>query len=121
MKNWIIAALIAVIAVGGALGALATTVDTEANVEITVWQRVSDGELFLSTRPEGGRWTTHQTPLDMSNLSRSGRFRQGSAITVTVPLPAVAPPSVRGRVLGPDGEGQAGVRIEVIPQGAGEA
>ena len=88
MRNWIIGALVAVIAVGGALGAFAAsqTVETEANVEVTVWQRVSDGSLYLSTRPEGGNWTTHQTPLDMSQRSPSGRFRQGSAITVAVPV-----------------------------------
>ena len=90
VKNWAIAALIAVIAIGGAVGAFAATrtVETTANVEVTVWQRVSDGALFLSTKPEGGTWTTHNTPLDMSTLSSSGRFRQGSAIKVAVPVTA---------------------------------
>lgn len=88
MKNLVIAALVAAIAIGSAIGAFATTrtVETTANVEVTVWQRVSDGALFLSTRPEGGRWDTHRQPLDMSAFSRSGNFRQGSAITVAVPV-----------------------------------
>ena len=86
LKNWIIAALVATIATGGALSALAVTQQTTANVEVTVWQRISDGSLFLSTRPEGGRWTTHNTPLDMSARSSSGNFRQGSAIRVAVPV-----------------------------------
>ena len=88
MKNWIIGALVDVIAIGGTLGAFAAsqTVETEANVEVTVWQRVSDGALYLSTRPEGGSWATHETQLDMSALSRSGNFRQGSAIAVAVPV-----------------------------------
>ena len=88
MKNIIITALVAVIAIGGALGAFAATrtVETTANVEVTVWQRVSDGALYLSTRPEDGSWTTHQTALDMSALSQSGNYRQGSAITVGVPV-----------------------------------
>ena len=64
---------------------------TTATVEVAVWQRVSDGALYLSTRPEGGRWTTHGEPLDMSALSASGRFRQGSAITVEVPVVAPVP------------------------------
>ena len=89
-KNLVIAALVAVIAVGGALGAFAgppsQTVETEAIVEVTVWQRVSDGALYLSTRPEGGSWDTHQEPLDMSALSRSGNFRQGLPVTVVVPV-----------------------------------
>ena len=93
MKNLVVAALVASIAVGSGLGAFAATrtVTTTVNMEVTVWQRLSDGTLYLSTRPEGGRWTTHQAPLDMSALSRSGRFRQGSAIAVGVPVNDVAP------------------------------
>lgn len=88
MKNLVVAALVASIAVGSGLGAFAAsrTVTTTVKMEVTVWQRLSDGTLYLSTRPEGGRWTTHQAPLDMSALSRSGRFRQGSAIAVGVPV-----------------------------------
>ncbi len=86
MKNWIVAALLAVVASGGALGATASAQETTANVEVTVWQRISDGSLYLSTRPEGGRWTTHNTALDMRATSRSGNLRQGSAITVGVPV-----------------------------------
>ena len=98
-KNLIIAALVAVIAVGGVLGAFAgppPTVETEAIVEVTVWQRVSNGELYLSTRPEGGRWTTHEEPLDMSALSRSGNFRQGSAVAVAVPVEVEVPADDHG-------------------------
>lgn len=57
-----------------------------ANVEVTVWRGVSTGALYLSTRPAGGRWRTENTALDMSARSRSGRFHQSNAITVTVPL-----------------------------------
>lgn len=93
MKNWIIAALVAVIATGGALGAFAATYDTTANVEVRVWQRISDGTLFLSTRPEDGTWTTHNTALDMSEVSSSGRFRQSSFVTVGVPVTVEVPDS----------------------------
>ncbi len=88
MKSWIIATLMTVIAIGSAINAFAAnqTVETTANVDVTVWQRLSDGALFLSTRPERGAWKTHDTALDMSQLSRSGNFRQGSAITVGVPV-----------------------------------
>ena len=67
-------------------GSPVTVVETEARIEVTVWQRISDGALYLSTRPEGGAWDTHQEPLDMSALSRSGNFRQGSPVTVVVPV-----------------------------------
>jgi len=59
-----------------------------ANVEVTVWRRISDPTLlYVSTRPEGGRWRTLNTALDMSMESRSGRFNQSNAVLVEVPLP----------------------------------
>ena len=89
MKTTIIAALIAAIAIGGALGAFAATrtVETTANVDVRVWQRVSDGALFLSTRPQGVEdWETHDTELDMSELSRSRNYHLSSLVTVAVPI-----------------------------------
>ena len=88
MKTTIIAALIAAIAIGSALGAFAATrtIETEADVHVRVWRSVSTGNLFLSTRPEGGEWTTHNTPLDMSARSDSGAFDQSNFVTITVPL-----------------------------------
>lgn len=99
MKNWIVAALVAAAAFGGALNVLAATQTEGANVEVRVWQRISNGSLYLSTRPEGGEWTTHNTALDMSETSPSGQFRQSSFVTVHVPIPVVAP-----EVSDPDGE-----------------
>lgn len=56
-----------------------------AGVEVTVWRLVSDPSLlYVSTRPEGGSWTTLDTPLDMSGLSDSGRFHQSNAVRVSV-------------------------------------
>ena len=88
MNRAIIAALIAAIAIGGALGAFAATrtIETTANVEVRVWKRISDGELFLSTRPPQGEWTTHDAPLNMSELSRSGRFQLSSIVTAAIPV-----------------------------------
>ena len=88
-KNLVIAILVAIIATGGVLSAIAAsqTVETSANVEVRVWQSVSSGALYLSTRPEGGSWTTHDDEaLDMSEMSRSGSFRQSSFVTVSVPV-----------------------------------
>ena len=60
---------------------------TAATVEVTVWRRVSNPSLlYLSTRPEGGRWKTENAALDMSALGSSGRFHQSNAVTVAVPL-----------------------------------
>ena len=90
MKNLIIAALVAALAVVGGL-AYAGSVNTTADVDVTAWKGVSSGDIYLSTRPAGGSWTTHNTPLDLTALSSSGRFYQGSAITVTVPVAVDVP------------------------------
>ncbi|MCY3918552.1 MAG: cadherin domain-containing protein, partial [Chloroflexi bacterium] len=58
-----------------------------ANIDVTVWRSVRTGNIYVSTRPEGERWTTHNTPIDLSNLSRSGRFYQGAPLPVEVKLP----------------------------------
>ena len=94
MKNIVIAALIAIVAIGGTIAAFAAVHETTANVEVRVWQRVSDGALYLSTRPEGGTWTTHDAEaLDMSELSRSRNFRQSTFVTVAVPVEVEIPDS----------------------------
>lgn len=74
MRNVFIGTLVAIIAGGGALGVYASsrTVETEATVEVAVWQRIADDTLYLSTRPEGGRWETHRDALDLSTASESG-------------------------------------------------
>ena len=64
-----------------------------ANVEVTVWRRISNPSLlYVSTRPEGGSWNTLDTALDMSMLSSSGRFHQSNAVLVEVPLEDPEPP-----------------------------
>ena len=57
-------------------------------MEVRVWRRISDGELFLSTRPTGSGaegWVTSDA-LNMSALSQSGRFQLSSVRTVQVPV-----------------------------------
>lgn len=80
--------MVAVVAGGGALGAYAAsrTVETETTVEIAVWQRIADGTLYLSTRPEDGGWDTRRDALDMSPAGDSGRFRRSGIVSVTLPV-----------------------------------
>ena len=60
---------------------------TTTAVEVTVWRSISDpAQLYVSTRPAGGRWRTLNTPLDLSMRSASGRFHQSNAVRVAVPL-----------------------------------
>ncbi len=54
-------------------------------VGVTVWERISNGQLYLSTRPEGGRWETHTPALTFSE-SRFEGWMEGSAVTVDVEL-----------------------------------
>ena len=60
-----------------------------ATVHVAVWRSTSNpGDLYLSTRPEGGTWTTHDDdgPLSMSVFG-SGRFeRSDDLIAVDIEL-----------------------------------
>ena len=56
------------------------------NIDVTVWRSVRTGNHFVSTRPQGAGWTTFNTPIDLSALSSSGNFYQGSPVTVEVDL-----------------------------------
>ena len=97
MKNWIIAVLVGVIAIGGALGAFAATqtVETTETVEVRFWQGVNDNSvLWYKARPEGGDWTPI-TRLRMPDLDRSENYHQGDIaidvpVTVTVEVPDAA-------------------------------
>lgn len=90
LKNLTIALLVAAIAAGGVLAyaqGRTVEVDTIASVEVRVWRNVADpGRLHLSTRPAGGRWTTHNERLDMSELSSSGNWHQSNFVIVDVPI-----------------------------------
>ena len=62
--------------------------EARAAVEVTVWRSVTHPKLlFVSTRPDGGRWRTLDTPLDMSARSSSDEFHQSNAVPVVTPLP----------------------------------
>ena len=70
MKNWIIAALVAVIAVGGALGAFASTRMVDRVIEVRVWEDAEDpSRNYLSIRSRGTSWSiagTHELTLDQT-------------------------------------------------------
>ncbi len=88
--SWIVAALAAIVMFGGGGGVApvprAEAATATATVYVTVWKSVSTGNLYLSTSPDDRDWTTLNTPLDMSQLSASGKFYQGSRIPVDVPV-----------------------------------
>ena len=69
-----------------------------ADIEVRVWQAVSDEEApFVAARPEGGTWgTVGLFPLEMSGLSSTGSWHNGDA-TLAVAL-ASGPLNVDVRV-----------------------
>ena len=85
-RNWTIAVLVAVIAVGGIVGAVSAT-SGEETVEAVVFQRVSDGSIYLATKVEGESWA-YTEALDMSRLTSSGHFRLSPVVNVSVPVEA---------------------------------
>ena len=107
IRNWIIMALVAVIAIGGAVTFAQSSRTT--NIEVRVWEDVNDPERnYISARPEGGSWRTLGTiPIPLTDgVSSSGRFRYGD-ITMRVPLPDRDTPTPTSRSYTPQvGEGE---------------
>ena len=90
LRLWGLAMVAAVVALGAVGGVSAQGGPEEpqaAGVEVTVWRRVANPSLlYVSTRPEGGSWRTLNTALDMAALSRTRTFHQSNAVLVEVPL-----------------------------------
>ena len=89
VKNWIIAALVAFVAVGGAVGAFAGAHTVNRAFEVRVWESVDDpSEHYLSIRSAGGSWETAGTiPVPLTDgASANGRYRYGD-LRVVLPVP----------------------------------
>ena len=96
MKNWIIAALVAVIAIGGALGAFAATRTVDRVIEVRVWESVDDpSENHLSIRTRGGDWSTVGTlEVPMGDDPEDGGGYRFGDLTVVLPVSVDAPDQV---------------------------
>ena len=83
-KNAIFIALLAVVTVGSTF-TTGLAQEPEATVELRVWQSVSDPlQVFLSARPEGGRWGSAER-LPMARTNARGTLRYSDRV-VTVPI-----------------------------------
>jgi len=84
-KKAIFIALLAVTAVGGTVATVGAQGNTEATVELRVWQRVSDPlRIDLSVRPAEGRWgRTERLPMVETSASKNFRYTDRS---VAVPV-----------------------------------
>ncbi len=90
MKNWIIAVLVAVIAIGGAVGAFAGTRTVDRVIEIRLWQNVDDpSENHLSIRARGGDWSLVEVP-QAHGTSDSGQYAYAD-LSVVVPVDVDGP------------------------------
>ena len=92
MKNWIIAALVAVIAVGGALAAFAQSRTVDRVVEVRVWESTEDpSRNYLSVRARGGDWDLIGTHgVDLSETTEDGRLRYAD-LAYTLPVSLAGP------------------------------
>ncbi|MXY36136.1 MAG: hypothetical protein F4052_08350 [Dehalococcoidia bacterium] len=99
-KKAIFIALLAVTAVSGTVATVGAQDNTQATVEVRVWQSLGDAErLYISARPASGSWATLGTirlPLD-DGRSSDGRFIYGD-IRLDVPLADRPPVTVEVRV-----------------------
>lgn len=86
MKNWIIAALVAVIAIGGAIGAFAATRTVDRVVEVRVWEHTDDpSRNYISIRTQGSAWSETIAVAADDGDSSDGRYRYGD-LTVVLPF-----------------------------------
>ena len=99
VKRILALAVVALAVISGGGYTIYVNAQSTANVEVRVWQRVTDARaLYISARPEGGSWGTLGTiPVDMSGLSSSRAYRYGD-ITVTVPRSGASAAVVEVRV-----------------------
>ena len=99
-KSAILITALAAIAVGGTVTTAVAQDNTEATVQVRVWQSLEDAErLYISARPASGSWATLGTirlPLD-DGRSSDGRFMYGD-IGLDVPLADRPPLRVEVRV-----------------------
>ncbi len=104
------------LAIGAVAGADAQSGAT-ANVEVRVWQRISDAQaLYVSARPEDGSWRAFGTiPIAMTGLSDSRSYRYGD-ITVTVPRAGASDAVVEVRVWQRIGDDR-GLYVSARPRG----
>ena len=94
MQNWIIAALVAALALSLVAGVVAQgqgQAQRTATVQLRLWESSADpSENYISIRDDDGFWTPDTPPLLLDDgLSRGGRYRYGDlTIESTVPTPS---------------------------------
>ncbi len=88
MKTAVIAGLVAIIAIGGALGAFAATRTVEKTVELemTFWVDTKASSAFVLTRQEGREWVTHDFRVDLEPHAVVDGLLVGETVSLAVPV-----------------------------------
>ena len=122
MKKKLILLLGAVAALAAMGGFAIASHPGDGSVQIAVWQSASEpSQLHLSTRVEGGGWTTG-APLTLEQKGESGRYLRSEIVSVELPAPSPYEPVAVGatataRMQGADGADMGTVTIEQGPHG----
>ncbi|MXW26077.1 MAG: hypothetical protein F4Z77_07305, partial [Dehalococcoidia bacterium] len=88
MKTAVIAALMALIAVGGAFTAFAVdrTVETTVELEVEFWVDLETSSAFVSTRQEGEQWVTHDFRVPLKEFPGLSTLLHSDPVTIAVPV-----------------------------------
>ena len=91
MKRGVIAALVGIIAIGGAFSAFATDrmverVETTVELEVEFWVDVQRSSAFVSTRQEGEEWVTHDFRVELSKFPGVPHLLVSEPQRITVPV-----------------------------------
>ena len=91
MKRGVIAALVGIIAIGGAFSAFATDrtverVETAVELEVEVWVDVGLSSAFVSTRQEGEEWVTHDFVIPLERIPGVTSLVAGGPVSLSVPV-----------------------------------
>ena len=93
MKTTLIAGLVAIIAIGGALGAFAAnrTVETDITLELEFWVDSANRTAFVSTRVEGEEWITHDFFVELQQYPGVSILWFSEPVTLSVPVTVEVP------------------------------
>ena len=88
MKTAVIAGLVAIIAIGGALGAFAATRTVETTVELGAefWVDVRSSKAFIATWQEGGEWVTHDFHVELEPYPGIPHLLVSEPVTLRLPV-----------------------------------
>ena len=88
MKHAVIAGLVAIMTIAGALSAVAATrtIETSATVEMEFWVSLANQSAFVSTRQEGHEWITHDFRVPLQQYPGIETLLVSEPVSFSVPV-----------------------------------